>query len=50
MKSGKLFIFCINQKKLLKKYTITQLKEYNYTIIEMDTIFMKSEKSKTSEP
>ena len=23
MKSGKLFILCINQRKLLKKYTIT---------------------------
>ena len=47
MKSGKLFIFCINQKKLLKKYTITSLSQCNY---KMDTILMYSENSKTSEP
>ena len=29
MRSGKLFILCINQNKLRKKYTITQSKQYN---------------------
>ena len=29
MRSDKLFILCINQKKSLKKYTITQLSQYN---------------------
>ena len=29
MKSDKLFILSINQKKLLKEYTITQLSQYN---------------------
>ena len=39
MKSGKLFILCINQKKLLKKYNT-----------KMDTMLMDSEISKTSKP
>ena len=30
MKSEKLFILCINQKKLLKKYIITQSNQSNY--------------------
>ena len=30
IKSDKLFLDCINQNKLLKKYTITSLKQYNY--------------------
>ena len=29
MKSDKLFILCINQKKSLKKYTIKYLSQYN---------------------
>ena len=49
MKSGKLFILCINQSKLLKKYTITYLSRYN-NIIKTDTIFITSENTKTSEP
>ena len=40
MKSGKLFIPCINQTKLLKRYTITAIK--------VDTKFVNSESSKTS--
>ena len=45
MKSVKLFILCINQKKLLKKYTISYSRHY-----KMDTIFMNSENSKASMP
>ena len=45
MKSGILFVPCINQNKLLKKDTITKVN----TIIKADSIFMNSEKSKTSE-
>ena len=41
MKSDKLFIHCINQKKL---------QQLNEIFIKMDTIYMKSENSKTSEP
>ena len=45
MKSDKLFIHCINQKKLLKS-----IQQLNEIIIKIDTIFMNSENSKTSEP
>ena len=38
----------INQKKLLKEYTIAYLSQYNYW--KMDTMFINSENSKTSEP
>ena len=44
MKSDKVFIHCINRKKLLK--SIQQLSEI---FIKMDTIFINSENSKTSE-
>ena len=47
MKSDKLFILYINQNKLLKKYTITQLSQCKH---KMDTIFMNSENSETSHP
>ena len=47
MRSDKLLILCINQKKLLKKYTITYSNLSNY---KMNAIFMNSENSKTSEP
>ena len=47
MKSEKLFIYCINQKKLLKKYTIAKLNQCKY---KMDTVFMISENSKTTKP
>ena len=40
MKSDKLFIHCINQKKL---------QQLNEIFIKMDTIYMNSENSKTSE-
>ena len=30
MKSEKSFILCINQNKLLKKYTATQLNQYKF--------------------
>ena len=40
MKSGKLFIPCIYQKKLLKRDTIT--------VIKVDTKFVNSENGKTS--
>ena len=46
MKLDKLFILCINQKKLLKKFTIT-VKNIS---IKMNTIFMNSENTKTSKP
>ena len=46
MKSVKLFILCINQKKLLKKCITTSSDHYK----KMDTIFMNSENSKTSNP
>ena len=45
MKSDKLFILCINQKKLLRS-----IQQLNEIIIKMDTIFMNSENSKTSKP
>ena len=47
MKSTKSYILCIKQNELLKKYiTVKWIKEtYN---IKMYTIFMNSEKSKTS--
>ena len=45
MKSDKLFVLCINQKKLL-----TSIQQLNEIIIKMDTIFMNSENSKTSKP
>ena len=45
MRSGKLFILCINQNKSLKKYTITKS---NLSSYKMDTIFMNSGNSKTS--
>ena len=48
MKSCKLFMLRINQKKLLKEYTIAYLSQYNYW--KMDTMFINSENSKTSEP
>ena len=47
MKSDKLFILCINQKKSQKKYTIT-IKSVQ--IKTMGTVFMNSENSKTFEP
>ena len=47
MKSEKLFIYCINQKKLLKKYTTAKLNQCKY---KMDTVFMISENSKTTKP
>ena len=47
MKSDKLFTLCINQKKLVYKYTITKLNQCRYKI---DTIFMNLENSKTSKP
>ena len=47
MKSGKLFILCINQNKSLKKYTIRSLNLSNYKI---EAIFMKLENSNTSKP
>ena len=50
MNSEKLFIPCINQKKLLKKYINTNLKKKNKKNKKMDTIFMNSENSKTSKP
>ena len=47
MKSGKLYIFCIEQKKLLKK---VYKKIMNSIKLQdrMDTKFMNSENSKTS--
>ena len=48
MESCKLFMLRINQKKLLKEYTIAYLSQYNYW--KMDTMFINSENSKTSEP
>ena len=45
MKLEKLFIYCISQKKLLKKYTITYFNQYKH---KMNTIFMNSENRKTS--
>ena len=42
-KSDKLFIHCINQNKLRKRYTTTKLNQYKY---KMDTIFMNSNKIK----
>ena len=52
MKSGKLYILRNNQKKSLKKYTITQLSQYNEIgyIVKMDTIFMNLKSRKTSKP
>ena len=47
MKLGKLFIICINQKKLLK--SIQQHNENN-TNIKIDSIFMNSENTETSKP
>ena len=47
MKSGKLFILCIDQNKSLKKYTIIKANLFNY---KMDTIFMNPENGKTSKP
>ena len=47
MRSDKLFTFCINQNKSLRKYTITKSNLSNY---KMDTIFMNSKNSKTSKP
>ena len=43
MKSDKLFIHCIDQKKLSKKCTLTWLNQYK---CKMGTIFMNSESSK----
>ena len=48
MKSGKLYILRNNQKKSLKKYTITY-NEIGY-IVKMDTIFMNLKSRKTSKP
>ena len=47
MKSDKFFTLCINQKKLVYKYTITKLNQCKYKI---DTIFTNLENSKTSKP
>ena len=47
MKSGKLFILCIDQNKSLKKYTIIKANLFSY---KMDTIFMNPENGKTSKP
>ena len=46
MKSDKLFTLCISQNKLLKNYIITY--QIN-PVIKIDTIFMNSENSETSE-
>ena len=46
MKSDKLFILCINQKKLLKKVYNNLIR----SLQKMDTIFMNLENSKTSKP
>ena len=47
MKLGKLFIICINKKKLLK--SIQQHNENNINI-KIDSIFMNSENTETSKP
>ena len=46
MKSDKSFILCINENKLLKKYTMILLNQCKYK----DTIFMNSENSQNSKP
>ena len=46
MKYNKLFINCIKQKKLLKKYM--KSKQLNEIIIKMDITFMNSDNSKSS--
>ena len=52
MKLGKLFILCINQKKSLKKYTITQLSQYNEIAFNYKNrcYIYKLRNCKTSEP
>ena len=47
MRSGKLLILCINQKKSLKKYTITKLSQQNRITFNYKNGY--SENSKTSE-
>ena len=49
MKSDKLYIFCIEKKKITKKVynnIMNSIKSWK----RMDTIFMNSENSKTSDP
>ena len=48
MKLDKLCILCINQKKLLKKHTITLSSQHKYK--KMDAIFMNFKNSNTSRP
>ena len=51
MKLDKLFIvYCINQKNLLKKYTIYKKYIIKVYIYKMNTIFMNSKNSKSSKP
>ena len=42
-----MFVLCINQKKLRKKYTITKLNQYNY---EKWILYLWTQKIKTPKP
>ena len=48
MKSGKLFILRINQKKLLKNYTIKNLSQYKFKMWRLYSLYSQNSKTTKS--
>ena len=48
MKPDKLSILCINQKKLLKNYTINNLSQYNFKIWRLYSLYSQNSETTKS--